>query len=143
MLAKLFGHRWEWGLLVARVVLGVIFIAHGYQKLFVMGVETVAGFFARIGIPAPGLFAWVVTLWELLGGLAVLVGVLTRWAALGLAVIMVVATLTVKLEVGLIAPPGRGTGYELDLALLALALMLVLAGPGKLSVEGDVLKREL
>ena len=141
MLARIFGESFGWALLIARLVLGVIFIAHGGQKLFEMGVGQVAGFFEGVGIPLPAFFAWVVSLTELFGGIAVLIGLFTRYAAVGIAIVMVVAIFTVKLKVGLIG--ARGPGYELDLALLALALALVLAGPGKLSLEKILLKREI
>lgn len=143
MLAKLFGDSWDAALLLGRLALGVVFLAHGYQKLFVMGVGNVGSFFEQVGIPAPLFFAWVVSLVEFFGGIAVILGVLTRWAALGLAVILIVAIFTVKLRVGLIAPQGMGTGYELDLALLGLALMLLLAGPGRLSLEKALLGKEI
>lgn len=143
MLAKLFGESRDLALLLGRLILGVIFVAHGYQKLFVLGVDNVGKFFEGVGIPAPLFFAWVVSLVEFFGGIAVILGVLTRWAALGLAIIMVVATLTVKLPVGLIAPPGQGAGYELDLALLGLALVLLLVGPGRASLEKGLLGKEL
>jgi len=143
MLAKLFGESWDGALLLGRLVLGVIFLAHGYQKFFEIGVENVAGFLQGVGIPAPLLFAWVVSLVEFFGGIAMILGIFTRWAALGFAVVMLVAIFTVKLPVGLIAPPGKGAGYELDLALLGLALMLLLTGPGPLSLERAAFRREL
>jgi len=141
MWAKLFGESWGWGLLLVRLALGVIFLAHGYQKLFIMGVSNVGTFFNQVGLPAPLFFAWVVALVEFFGGIAILLGILTRWAALGLAIILVVAIFTVKLKVGLIAQ--QGVGYELDLALLALALTLLLAGPGPFSLEKALFQREL
>jgi putative oxidoreductase len=144
LLAKLFGTGWEWGLLIGRVVLGVVFIAHGYQKLFVAGPDQVAGFLANLGIPAPGFFAWVLSLTEFFGGIAVLIGLFTRYAALGLAIAMTVSTLTAKLNVGLIALPGVPVpGFELDLSLLALALVVLLSGPGKLSLEKMILAKEI
>ena len=144
MLAKLFGNGWEWGLLIARIVLGVVFIAHGYQKLFTIGVDGVFGFLASLGIPLPNFFAWVLSLTEFFGGIVVLLGIFTRYAALGLAIVMVTATLTAKATVGLIAPPmSTIPGYELDLSLLALSLTLLLAGPGTLSLEKGLFQREI
>jgi len=140
MLARIFGESLGWALLIARIALGVVFIAHGYQKLSA-GVDQVAGFLTNVGIPLPQFFAWVLSLTEFFGGIAVLIGLFTRYAAVGIAIIMIVAIFTVKLKVGLIG--ARGPGYELDLALLALALALVLAGPGKLSLEKILLKREI
>jgi putative oxidoreductase len=144
LLAKLFGNGWEWGLLIARIVLGVVFIAHGYQKLFTVGVDGISGFLASLGIPLPNFFAWVLSLTEFFGGMAVLLGIFTRYAALGLAIAMVVSTLTAKANVGLIAPPtSMIPGYELDLSLLALSLTLLLSGPGTLSLEKGLFQREI
>jgi uncharacterized membrane protein YphA (DoxX/SURF4 family) len=64
-----------------------------------------------------------------------MIGLLSRLAALALTINLVVATLLVKVNVGLIAPPGSGTGAELDLALIAGFLVVLLAGPGKLSLD--------
>ena len=83
-----------WGLTMLRVVVGIVFLAHGLQKLFVMGFGGVAGMMEGLAVPAPGLFAVVLTLVELLGGLALIVGLFTRVAAIPLAVDMLVATLT-------------------------------------------------
>lgn len=138
MLAKIFNESWGWALFIARIVLGVIFIAQGYTKLFGMGIDGFAGFLeGKAQIPFPYLFAWVVSLTEFLGGIAVLLGIFTRWAALGLAVVMVVAVFTVTLSNGLLG------GYDINLALLALALSLLLAGPGVLSLEKALLNREI
>jgi len=143
LLEKLLGKNVEVGILFIRITLGVVFIAHGYQKLFMTGPGSIAGFFGSIGIPLPALFAWVVSLVEFFGGICVILGVLTRYVAVLLAIIMIVAIFAAKLQLGLIAPPGRGTGYELDLVLLGGALMLLIAGPGRLSLERVLLGREV
>ena len=72
---------------------------------------------------------------ELLGGILLIVGLFSRLTALLLTIDLVVAILLVKLNVGLIAPQGSGAGAELDLALIAGLLVVLLAGPGKLSVD--------
>src|SRR5215203_2013341 len=59
-----------WGLTILRVVVGIVFFVHGLQKLFLMGFGGVAGMMDGLGVPAPGLFAVILTLVELLGGLA-------------------------------------------------------------------------
>jgi putative oxidoreductase len=71
-----------WGLTILRVVVGIVFFVHGLQKLFFMGFGGVAGMMEGLGVPAPGLFAVVLTLVELLGGLALILGLITRLAAI-------------------------------------------------------------
>ena len=133
----------DWGLLILRLALGVIFIAHGGQK--VLGwfggsglAATVEGM-GKMGIPAP--LAYLASFTEFFGGLCVLVGLLSRLGALGLAVVMSVAILKVHLPSGFFM---EQHGFEYPLALLGMALAVVIAGPGRLSVadwEGRILKR--
>jgi len=115
-------------LLVIRIIIGVIFFAHGIAK-FNMGMDATAGFFEAVGIPAAGLMAWVVTLIETFGGIALIVGIATELTAGLLMLIMLGAIITVKASVGFIG------GYELDLALFAALIPLLVHGPGKYSVE--------
>jgi putative oxidoreductase len=86
---------------------------------------------AGVGIPAPQVAAVLVTALELLGGLALIAGFLTRWVALLLAVDMAVAILTVKLKGGFFAPQG----VEFELTLLAALLTLAATGAGGFSVD--------
>ena len=124
-------------LAVLRIVLGVTFILHGGQKLFVFGFDGVTGAFAQMGIPAPGLLGPFVAFVEFFGGIAILFGLLTRLAALGIGATMAVAILTVHLENGFFAP----TGVEFPLALLASAIALVIAGAGDFSLDALIGKR--
>lgn len=126
-----------WGITTLRVVVGIVFLAHGGQKLFVWGFGGVAGFLGQVGIPAPMLAAVVVTLVELLGGLALLLGLFTRWAAIPLAINMVVAILTVHLRAGFFLPDG----FEFALTLLAANVALILLGSGEASVDRLLEKR--
>jgi putative oxidoreductase len=122
--------------LVVRVIVGVIMVAHGLQKLTQMGPGNFGGqVLAGLGVPLPELMGYVVTFVELLGGILLIVGLFSRLTALLLTIDLVVAVLLVKLNVGLIAPQGSGAGAELDLALIAGLLVVLLAGPGKLSVD--------
>ncbi|GIX49205.1 MAG: quinol oxidase [Candidatus Tectimicrobiota bacterium] len=127
-----------WGLTVLRVIVGVVFFLHGWQKLFSWGLGSVAGFMSQSGIPLPGLAAVVVTAAELLGGLALILGLLTRWAALVLAVNMLVAILVVHLRHGFFLP----NGFEFALSLLAANVALLLEGGGKLELEAQLRPRQ-
>ncbi len=127
-----------WGIAALRIVVGIVFLAHGGQKLFVWGFGAVAGGFGQIGIPAPMLAAVIVTLVEFLGGLALLLGLFTRWAAVPLAINMLGAILTVHLRAGFFLPDG----YEFALTLLAANLALSLLGSGEASVERLLEKRK-
>ena len=126
-----------WGITALRVVVGIVFLMHGGQKLFVWGFGGVAGFLGQVGIPAPMLAAVVVTLVELLGGLAILLGLFTRWAAIPLAINMAVAILTVHLRAGFFLP----NGYEFALTLLAANVALILLGSGEASLDSLLGKR--
>ena len=120
------------GLTVLRIVVGAVFIAHGAQKLFVYHIAGVSGMFAHIGIPLPGLSATVVTLVEFFGGIALVLGIATRLAALLIAIDMAVAILAVHLKNGFFMP----TGYEYALTLLGANVCLMLTGAGSLSIDG-------
>ncbi|HET7480976.1 MAG TPA: DoxX family protein [Rubrobacteraceae bacterium] len=124
------------GLLVLRVVLGVIFAAHGAQKLFGSfggpGLKGTAGFHEQLGIKPPYLMAVLAGLAEFAGGILVAVGLLTPLAAVALIVTMAVAALTVHLKNGFFAMNG---GYEFNLALAGMALTLLLTGAGAISLD--------
>jgi putative oxidoreductase len=124
-------------LAVLRIVLGITFILHGGQKLFVFGFAGVSGAFAQMGIPAPGLLGPFVAFVEFFGGIAILLGLLTRLAALGVGATMVVAILTVHIKNGFFAP----TGVEFPLALLASAIALIITGAGEFSLDAVIGKR--
>jgi putative oxidoreductase len=124
-------------LAVLRVVLGVTFILHGGQKLFVYGFDGVTGAFGQMGIPAPGFFGPFVALVEFFGGIAITLGLLTRLAALGVGSTMVVAILTVHLKQGFFNPGG----VEFPLSLLGSAIALLIAGAGAYSVDAVIAKR--
>lgn len=115
------------GLLPLRLVIALVFLMHGGQKLFVYGIAGTTAAMQGMGIPLPHVSAIFVTAVELLGGLAILAGVYTRWAALLLVGDMAVAILAVRLRGGFFAPQG----FELELTLLAGALTLALLAPGR------------
>lgn len=115
-------------LLLLRIGVGLIFIVAGWGKL--TGIENTAGFFDNIGIPMPVVMAWVVAIVEFAGGIMVLAGLYMRIPALLLAVIMVVAILTTKLDADNIFRAMR-----LDLVLLLMSLSLFITGSGKISLN--------
>ncbi len=120
--------------LAARLIVGVIMAAHGLQKL-VTGPGNFGKFLAQLGVPLPTLMGYVVTLVELGGGILLIIGLLSRLAALLLTIDLVVAILLVKTQVGFLSPQCGGACAELDLALIAGLLVILFAGPGKLSLD--------
>jgi len=118
-------------LLLLRVVFGLILAAHGWQKLFVFGPVGVGKAFAEMGVPLPGIIGPAIGALELLGGIALILGVFTRLAALGLACDMAGAIALVRWRGGFFAP----NGFEFELALFCVAAALALAGAGAYSMD--------
>jgi putative oxidoreductase len=138
----IFGSYPSWSLLIVRVVLGIIFFAHGAQKVFGWfggpGLRGTIGYFKQsLGIPAGATVLAAFT--ECFGGLAVLVGFLERPAALGLIAVMLVAVATVHWKNGFFLnwsnTPGKGHGFEFNLALIGMALAVLVGGAGRFSVD--------
>jgi putative oxidoreductase len=119
-----------YGLLILRVVVGVTFFAHGWLKFHGMGMAGTTGFFTSLGIPVPAITAWLVVLVEMLGGLALVLGVFTLPVGLALAADMTGVLIFAKHGASFIGPKS----YELELNLLAASLALALAGPGMFSL---------
>ena len=126
------------GLAVLRVAIGAIFLAHGGQKLFVYGLDGVAGAFGQMGVPFPSVTGPLVAFLEFLGGIALVAGVLTRLAALGLAINMLGATVLVHAKAGFFLP----NGYEFTLALFASSTLLTLTGAGRYSMDALIRRRK-
>jgi putative oxidoreductase len=127
-----------WGIAVVRVIMAIILIVAGYQKL-AGGIDRFAAFLPQLGLPAPELFGWFVPILELVGGILVLLGLGVRWLGLLFIIEFLVTTFYVKLP----RPPpvGGWDSTRIDLMMLAAAAMLVLAGPGKASLDELLLKR--
>lgn len=124
----------ELGLAILRVVLGVIFVAHGAPKLF-GGVGGTAEFLGSLGVPLSGLFAWGITLLEFFGGILLIVGFLVTPIALLLGVHMLTGIILVHAGNGFyVIGPGQG-GVEFNLLLIAGLLALILAGPGLAALD--------
>lgn len=123
----------KFGPLSIRILVGVVLIAHGWPKFSDMvGTQ---GFFASIGLP--GELAVAIAFLEVIGGIVILLGILTRIAA-GLVILeMIGITLHVKISKGFVG------GFELELLIMAICISLFITGPGRISLEYDVLKREI
>jgi putative oxidoreductase len=129
-------------LLIIRLALGVIFFAHGAQKLFGWfggpGLRaTIDSFRQSLGIPPAATTIGAII--ECFGGLAMIFGFLVRPTALGLIVVMLVAIAKVHWTHGFFLnwslEPGKGHGFEMNLALIAMALAVLVGGAGALSID--------
>lgn len=125
------------GLLVLRIAVGAIFAAHGAQKVFEFTLPGTIGSFEGMGVPLPEIAAPVVAFLELIGGILLIVGFLTRPVAILLAVDMLVALVLVHLPAGLWVGDG---GYEFVAVLGAVALALVFTGAGRFSLDRALLR---
>src|SRR5215475_13773980 len=131
----------DWTLTLLRLVMGVIFFAHGAQKMLGWfggyGFSGTMGFFTNMmHIPAP--FAVLAILAEFLGGLGLIAGALTRIAAFGIATNMVVATLMVHVTNGFFmnwTGQQKGEGFEYHLLAIAIAIVLMMRGAGAFSID--------
>ncbi|TNF81247.1 DoxX family protein [Pseudomonas sp. ICMP22404] len=133
---KILSTRAGYGLTVLRIAVGVIFAAHGSQKLFGLfggyGLAGTAQWMESIGLTPGYLMATLAGGTEFFAGLALIVGLLVRPAALGLAFLSLVAIFSVHIGNGLFM---ANNGYEFALALLAASIAVLIEGAGKLSVD--------
>ena len=121
----------EIGATILRVFLGITFFVHGLAK-FQGGIANTAGFFEGLGFP--GFSAYVVALIELIGGIALILGIGTRIVSILFVLILAVATIKVKLAAGFLGN-GQMAGYELDLALLVISLYLAVINKSFLALD--------
>ncbi len=143
MLAKLLTGKEDIALLALRIVVGLAFMVHGSQKLFGMfgggGIQGTAKFFSMIHLEPATLMALLAGSAEFFGGLALVLGFFTRYAAVALIVTMLVAIVTVHLPKGFFAFKG---GYEYNLMLIMIFMYLLFNGPGKYSLEKRLFNKE-
>jgi putative oxidoreductase len=118
-----------------RIMAGIAFIIHGLPKF--ENLQGTQGFFASVGIAAD--LALLIGLLEVIGGVLLIVGLLTRIASILFIIEMIGAILVVKAGNSF---TGEG-GYEVDLLLMTISISLLLSGPGRVSIERDILKREI
>lgn len=147
MLRKLMITRNEYSLALARILLGVVFFAHGAQKMLGWfggsGFSDTVATFAKFGMPTiVALYAIFV---EFFGSLSLLFGLFSRLAALALIVEMIGAVLTIHIHFGLFMNwmgQQKGEGFEYHLITIALALLILVQGAGGLSVDYAVSSRD-
>lgn len=146
MLHKLMKTGEDWSSLILRLTLGVVMVPHGAQKLFGWfgggGVSGTAGFFESVGIP--GALVYLVILAEFFGGLALIVGLLSRVWAVAIAAVMMGAIFTVHASNGFFMNwfgNQTGEGFEFHLVAIAIALALAIRGSGALSVDRALAQR--
>jgi putative oxidoreductase len=132
------------GLLLIRIALGVVFIYHGFGKFFPNmvpgshGIDDFAKMLGDMGMPRPIFMAYLAAGWELGGGIALILGLLTRLAAFGIFVEMTVAVFKVHLGNGFDASKG---GFEYAMTLGIVALALAFTGAGAISLDGAFVRR--
>jgi hypothetical protein len=126
-------------LLVLRVVLGGVFIAHGVDKFYLSGITKTTGQFSALGIPQPKLSAYLAATAETLGGALLVIGLLTTFIASALALLMIAALYFVHLSQGFFV---TGGGFEYVLVLIVSLLMIVVFGSGRASVDGILARND-
>lgn len=124
-------------LLFLRLGLGAVYVAHGGQKLFQHGLAGVAGGFEQMGLPMPQLLGPLAAILEFFGGAALILGLLSRPAALGVGASALGAALLVHASNGFFLP----AGYEFTMVLFAMSLVIMLCGGGRYSIDHLLLER--
>lgn len=119
---------------IMRVVMGILFLAHGISK-FQMGLENVEAWFDSVGVP--GFLAYFVATLELVGGIMLIIGLFTRYVSIIFTIMLIGAIVTTKLSVGLL---GEG-GYEMDLAFILVTLYLSVSERTPLSIDQAFLRK--
>lgn len=121
--------------LVLRVLLGLILFVHGWQKLTEMGVDGTAGFLGSLGFPIPAVFAVILIAVEVLGGIALILGIFTHIAAKLALLVALFAFFVVHVKNGFFIQNG---GYEFIILIFGAAFSLMMTGAGKYSLDAKM-----
>jgi len=122
----------SYGAMLLRLILGIVYIMHAYLALAVLGPSGMIAYQARAGVPFPEIATWYLILAHGLGGILLVLGIFTRWAALANVLAMLGAIVFVHLKKGFWAHEG---GYEYVLVLLVATLVVAMIGGGALSLK--------
>jgi putative oxidoreductase len=125
----------SYGALLLRLILGVVYIMHAYLALVVFGPSGMIAYQAKAGVPFPELATWYLILAHGLGGIFLVLGIYTRWAALVNVPAMLGAIVFVHLKNGFWAHQRPDAGYEYPLVLLVASLAAAMIGGGALSLR--------
>ncbi|MEJ8305597.1 DoxX family protein [Saccharibacillus sacchari] len=128
----------KWTATTMRLVLGIIFLGHGISKLS-GGIGNTADWFVTLGLPE--FLAYMIAMLELVCGTTMMLGLLTRMSAVGFVAVMIGAIVTVKLPAGLLGST-TSPGYELDLALMALAAYFIVSKETGVGVDSLLAERD-
>ncbi len=139
MFSKFLSKYSDFAIPVLRIILGIIFIIHGGQKLF-GGLEMTSKFFAMMHIEPSYTMAVIIGCMEFFGGLMLFFGLFSRIGAFLVACVMIGAILTVHISHGFFMQNG---GFEYPLINLAAAISLMFSGGGRFSVDKDIIKTEI
>jgi putative oxidoreductase len=141
MLNPLSGTARDAALLVGRVLLGVVLFAHGFQKLFEYGFGGVTTSFAKMGVPLPAVSAGYASIVELVGGVLLVAGAATTVVSVLVALDMLGASATTGSYLNGVVLSGATHGWELEGVILVAALLLLVTGAGRWSVDHALLSR--
>lgn len=135
---RVIGDRTDAALLLNRLAVGVVFAAHGAQKIFSYGMDGVTQAFQGMGIPLPGLNAYLASYTEFLGGIMLALGLFTRVVSVPVAFTMVVAIAMVHGKNGFFI---QNSGWEYNMVLLIMTGTLLLSGAGRFSLDALIARR--
>jgi putative oxidoreductase len=125
----------SYGAMLLRLILGIVYVMHAYLALVVLGPSGMIAYQAKAGVPFPELATWYLILAHGLGGIFLVLGIYTRWAALANVPAMLGALVFVHLKNGFWAHQTPDTGYEYVLVLLVATLSAAMIGGGALSLK--------